>query len=956
MEGHSLDRQFYVQLAPFTIVSETVALSLHKCFLFGITSARRRIIAAVRCTIRIETPIAKDGQLLVSEDYLRFLVQFANEKMLSNSQRIERFFCAFINQVEGLVHKEAPDSICEANKTQVAKSETQLRPRSIKKSKGCDTQARKFLDLERRQVGLLLRLDEVEASFFGPNSGHVGVSKSFCGMENVSSRECKDTSLEAVCQLKLSLKDQLTILNTAAQVHQRTVRPSNERGRFKCIQLNSLKASELLYRWGHSACPLPPSSSMPLSSLLIFGGYGGSIKQGRQNDLVLLTIEEGKVQSIDATNPPVARMGHTACLVGQDMVVIGGRKDPSKLLGDVCVLRIDKMQWTYPKVGGAYFPPRHRHAAEAFGGKIYVFGGLNNDSVLGDLFLLDTLQMKWEQLIFAELMPPPRYSHSIAIADKKLFLYGGFDGRKVYGDLWLLDLNFLHWRTVVLESIPRFSHSMTFAVGHLVILGGCPLTKHANAVSFLDVEKLEWVHGAVDFPSESFFVRHSATGIGDTIVIVGGGLSCYAFGIKFSPPFLVDLPVSPYFAGRHKVKEFATLNKDHYEENARGVYFLRVDKAHAKVCKDHLKLLGRLDSRRKSTASEDGMHILFPLVAANGCDLGAADPREMLELNKAQCSICAFDCHINLKMVKLEAGTPLKPLKDPHEMLLKALSPLLQKHKYPVSLLREIPKRWERLDDMAILPAESFTSECWSSFGPVVWQMVTNCFSVNRLARQARIKPNSTRDSNLVLLYGHDGWVRHRENGILYCFDATKCMFSSGNISEKLRMAKLDCKGETVVDLFAGIGYFVLPFLAKAKAKKVYACEWNPPALDALRYNLDANAVEDRAVVLEGDNQVTAPQGVADRVCLGLLPTSEHCWGVALKALRPDGGVLHIHGNVKDTEEQQWVDHVCSSVEVLSRNEGRSWNVHAAHVERVKWYAPHVRHLVVDVKCVSKGD
>lgn len=28
-------------------------------------------------------------------------------------------------------------------------------------------------------------------------------------------------------------------------------------------------------------------------------------------------------------------------------------------------------------------------------------------------------------------------------------------------------------------------------------------------------------------------------------------------------------------------------------------------------------------------------------------------------------------------------------------------------------------------------------------------------------------------------------------------------------------MAKLDCKDEVIVDLFAGIGYFVLPFLVR---------------------------------------------------------------------------------------------------------------------------------------------
>ena len=57
---------------------------------------------------------------------------------------------------------------------------------------------------------------------------------------------------------------------------------------------------------------------------------------------------------------------------------------------------------------------------------------------------------------------------------------------------------------------------------------------------------------------------------------------------------------------------------------------------------------------------------------------------------------------------------------------------------------------------------------------------------------------------------GDSGWVSHCENGILYSFDATKCMFSWGNLSEKIRMANLDCTEAVIVDLFAGIGYFVL--------------------------------------------------------------------------------------------------------------------------------------------------
>lgn len=40
-------------------------------------------------------------------------------------------------------------------------------------------------------------------------------------------------------------------------------------------------------------------------------------------------------------------------------------------------------------------------------------------------------------------------------------------------------------------------------------------------------------------------------------------------------------------------------------------------------------------------------------------------------------------------------------------------------------------------------------------------------------------------------------------------------MFSAGNITEKLRVSQFDCRGETVVDLYAGemILFFIFIFL-----------------------------------------------------------------------------------------------------------------------------------------------
>lgn len=63
-------------------------------------------------------------------------------------------------------------------------------------------------------------------------------------------------------------------------------------------------------------------------------------------------------------------------------------------------------------------------------------------------------------------------------------------------------------------------------------------------------------------------------------------------------------------------------------------------------------------------------------------------------------------------------------------------------------------------------------------------------------------------------------------------------MFSAGNAPERHRVARFRCDGEVVVDMYAGIGYFTLPYLVHARARMVHACEWNPEAVIALRYKL----------------------------------------------------------------------------------------------------------------------
>lgn len=206
----------------------------------------------------------------------------------------------------------------------------------------------------------------------------------------------------------------------------------------------------------------------------------------------------------------------------------------------------------------------------------------------------------------------------------------------------------------------------------------------------------------------------------------------------------------------------------------------------------------------------------------------------------------------------------------------------------------------------------------------------------------------------------HGSWVAVREGGIVYAFDAGRTMFSSGNVSEKARVGALPARGEVVVDMYAGIGYWTLPLLLRAGAAHVHAADWNPHAVRTLRANLAANGVPPGRVTLwPGDNAqlvVGSPvEGAADRVVLGLIPTSERGWPVAVRCLKPaTGGWLHVHANASDAELAggAWLTGLTGRLAALAAAAGRGhWDVVARHVERVKSYAPHVWHVVVDVEC-----
>lgn len=262
----------------------------------------------------------------------------------------------------------------------------------------------------------------------------------------------------------------------------------------------------------------------------------------------------------------------------------------------------------------------------------------------------------------------------------------------------------------------------------------------------------------------------------------------------------------------------------------------------------------------------------------------------------------------------------------------------------------DVPRRWERFADVALLPSNALTG--YGAEAVELWDAVATALQVERLGRRGEVV-NEYRQPTVELLRGEDDWVVRREHGLSFGYPFTRCMWSAGNVTERGRIANMDLAGEKILDLYAGIGYYTLPMLASgthgsgAGAAHVVACEWNPEAVAALRWSLEKNGFASQCTVLEGDNQETlrtegaAHMGTFDRVNLGLLPSAEAGYEMALEALKPAGGMLHIHAVAPGGEEEAWSAQLAAEL-----------GAELVHVERVKWYAPHWRHVVVDLRIV----
>ncbi len=248
-----------------------------------------------------------------------------------------------------------------------------------------------------------------------------------------------------------------------------------------------------------------------------------------------------------------------------------------------------------------------------------------------------------------------------------------------------------------------------------------------------------------------------------------------------------------------------------------------------------------------------------------------------------------------------------------------------------------LPSGWQLLGDVIIITLREELETRKNDIAKALLSMYPGC----RTVLLDRGISGQMRQPEREIIAGEKTETIHRENGCQFKLDAMRIMYSKGNLAERKQMNRLG-KGEVVVDMFAGIGYFSIPMAVHSKPDKIIAIEINPVSSGYLRENIKLNRVENIIEPVEGDCSLVTPHGIADRVIMGYLDAYQYL-EYGIRALLP-GGVLHFHEAVPEAVERRPVGRIVEVAGKLGRT------VEIIETRRIKKYSPGVWHVVVDAR------
>ncbi len=270
------------------------------------------------------------------------------------------------------------------------------------------------------------------------------------------------------------------------------------------------------------------------------------------------------------------------------------------------------------------------------------------------------------------------------------------------------------------------------------------------------------------------------------------------------------------------------------------------------------------------------------------------------------------------------------------------------KEKLPVCSSNSFSGAYDIVGDIAVLRVPENAREKGAVIAEIIRQehknIKTILLQVGEVAGEFRLRP-------LEWLLGEKKTETiHKEWGCMYKVDLANCYFSPRLSFERMRIARLVRPGETVVNMFAGVGCFSVLMAKLGRAQIVYSVDVNPIAVKYLQENARLNRVEAQLVSFQGDAKDTIARrlrDVADRVIMPLPRKAFEYLEYALMALKSRKGLIHYYDFEHAAKGENAVEKVKVKVTDKLSSLGIGFNVSFGRV--VRSTGPHWHQVVLDI-------
>lgn len=268
------------------------------------------------------------------------------------------------------------------------------------------------------------------------------------------------------------------------------------------------------------------------------------------------------------------------------------------------------------------------------------------------------------------------------------------------------------------------------------------------------------------------------------------------------------------------------------------------------------------------------------------------------------------------------------------------------KNKVNKKLHNQIPKKWKKIGDILIADFSNLgkkdIGEVASVYGEIL--RAKTVLQKNKINGELR-KPKTTE-----ILFGKDTETEITEYGIKYRLDLSKVMWSPGNTGwrsilegpERVENFYKFDNPKTIIDYFAGIGYFTIQLAKSYPDANIISIDKNPESIKFLEENLKINDVTNVKVVNDDCRNI---ERKADVIHLGYISNTLEFLDHARKNLN-DNGVAIFHEAYNNSwlgfkRRSEWVTIPSNFSKIMMDN-----GFIVKKFERVKFYGPSKSHII----------